>query len=117
MGKKSAFLGQKQCFLGKKCTITWYILYIILNEICKFAIKHKNDAFVAKIAKTFVAIFTLAKRLPTSAILKGVRGKLSQDDVQRLHVQPDPDLCSLCEFKISDPHPQEGRHCELVMWM
>ena len=30
-GKKSAFLGQKQCFLGKKCTITWYILHISLN--------------------------------------------------------------------------------------
>ena len=29
--KKSAFLGQKQCFLGKKCTITWYILHILLS--------------------------------------------------------------------------------------
>ena len=29
--KKSAFLGQKQCFLGKKCTITWYILHISLS--------------------------------------------------------------------------------------
>ena len=28
---KSAFLGQKQCFLGKKCTITWYILHISLS--------------------------------------------------------------------------------------
>ena len=27
----SAFLGQKQCFLGKKCTITWYILHISLS--------------------------------------------------------------------------------------
>ena len=25
------FGGQKQCFFGKKCTITWYILHIILN--------------------------------------------------------------------------------------
>ena len=25
LAKKSAFLGQKQCFLGKKCTITWYL--------------------------------------------------------------------------------------------
>ena len=24
--KKSALLGQKQCFLGKKCTMTWYVL-------------------------------------------------------------------------------------------
>ena len=23
LGKKSSFLGQKQCFLGNKCTITW----------------------------------------------------------------------------------------------
>ena len=29
--KKSGFLGQKQCFLGKKCTITWYILHISLS--------------------------------------------------------------------------------------
>ena len=28
---KSAFLGQKQCFLGKKCTITWYILHILMS--------------------------------------------------------------------------------------
>ena len=27
--KKRAFLGQKQCFLGKKCTITWYILHVL----------------------------------------------------------------------------------------
>ena len=25
------FFGQKQCFLGKKCTITWYILHILLS--------------------------------------------------------------------------------------
>ena len=31
LGKKSAFLRQKQCFLGKKCTITWYILHISLS--------------------------------------------------------------------------------------
>ena len=29
--KKNAFLGQKQCFLGKKCTITWYILHVLLS--------------------------------------------------------------------------------------
>jgi hypothetical protein len=40
--------GQMQCFLGKKCPITWCIFYIILNEICNFAIERKNDAFVAK---------------------------------------------------------------------
>ena len=32
MDKRKALLGQKQCFLGKKCPTTWYILYIILNE-------------------------------------------------------------------------------------
>ena len=66
--------GQKQCFLGKKCTITWYLLYIILNKICKFAITRENDAFVANIAntrltKTLVAIFALAERPPTAATL------------------------------------------------
>ena len=30
-GQKSAYLGQKQCFLGKKCTITLYILHILLS--------------------------------------------------------------------------------------
>ena len=29
--KNSAFLGQKQCFLGKKCTITWYLLHNSLS--------------------------------------------------------------------------------------
>ena len=73
--KKCSFLGQKQCFLGKKCTITWYILHIILSEICIFAITRKNDAFVAKIVNTrltkiLMAIFALAERLPTSATLQ-----------------------------------------------
>ena len=36
-----------KCFLSKKCTITWYILHIILHLITR-----KNDAFVAKIANT-----------------------------------------------------------------
>ena len=31
LGIKSAFLGKKQCFLGKRCTITWYILHILLS--------------------------------------------------------------------------------------
>ena len=48
LGKKSAFLGQKQCFFGKKCTIAWYILHIIVGQICKFLIMRKSDAFVAK---------------------------------------------------------------------
>ena len=30
-GQKSAFLDQKQCYLGKKYTITWHILHIILS--------------------------------------------------------------------------------------
>ena len=29
--KKCFFGVQKQCFFGKKCTITWYILHIMLN--------------------------------------------------------------------------------------
>ena len=75
LGKKSALLGQKQCFLGKKCPITRYMLQIILSWSFKFAIKRKNDAFVAKIAnmrltEIFVGIFALAERLPTAATLK-----------------------------------------------
>ena len=27
--KKVPFLGQKQCFLGNKCIITWYILHVM----------------------------------------------------------------------------------------
>ena len=73
LGKLSCF-GQQECFLGKKCIIKCYILHIILNQICKFAIECKNDAIVAKIADTclttnFVAIFALGERLPTSATL------------------------------------------------
>ena len=30
-GQKSVILGQKLCFLDKKCTITWYILHILLS--------------------------------------------------------------------------------------
>ena len=74
LGKKSALLGQKQCFLGRKCTITWYILHILLSLICEFAISRKNDAFVAKIENTlltkiFMAIFAPDERLPSSATL------------------------------------------------
>ena len=29
--KSVFFLGQKQCFLGNRCTFTWYILQITLN--------------------------------------------------------------------------------------
>ena len=76
LGKKSAFLGQTQCFLGKMCTITWYILHILLSKFCKFAITRKNDAFVAKIVNTrltknFMAIFAPDERLPSSATLHG----------------------------------------------
>ena len=72
--KKSTCLGQKQCFLGKKCTITWHIVHIILIQICKFAISPKSDAFAAKIVKMrltklCMAIFALDERLPTSATL------------------------------------------------
>ena len=28
---KKCFWDQKQCFLGKKCTISWYILHISLS--------------------------------------------------------------------------------------
>ena len=39
-GKNSAFLGQKQCFFGKKCTIASYILHNlrICRENCKYAL-------------------------------------------------------------------------------
>ena len=52
--------------------MTWYILHIILNLICKFAITRKNDAKIAnaRLTKTFVAIFALAERRPTSATLE-----------------------------------------------
>ena len=28
---KKCLFGSKQCFLGKKCSITWYILHILLS--------------------------------------------------------------------------------------
>ena len=31
IGHKKCLFGYKQCFLGKKCTITWYILHILLS--------------------------------------------------------------------------------------
>ena len=54
--------------MGNKCSITWYLLHIL----SKFAIMRNNDTSVAKIVNThmtkvFMAIFTLAERLPTSA--------------------------------------------------
>ena len=66
LSRHIVFWGQEQCFLGKKITIAWCILHIILNQICKFAITQKNDAFVANF---FMAIFALAERLPTCATL------------------------------------------------
>ena len=37
------FWGVKQCFLGKKCTITWYIWYYIEStlQICNYAQKRR----------------------------------------------------------------------------
>ena len=43
LGKNSAFLGQKQCFLGKKCMITWHILHILLSCICKIVNKQTSQ--------------------------------------------------------------------------
>ena len=74
-GQKSVFfLGQKQCFLGKKCTITWYVLHILLSEFANLQLGAKNDPFVAKkvnmlLTKFVIPIFALAERLPTSAAL------------------------------------------------
>ena len=56
-------------FLGKKCTIPWNILHIILIKICKFLITRKYDAFVAKIVNTrftkiFMAIFAFEDSVP-----------------------------------------------------
>ena len=30
-GQKGDLFGRKQCFLGKKCTLRWYVLHIILK--------------------------------------------------------------------------------------
>ena len=74
MGKKSAFLGQKQCQLGIKCTLTWYILHTLLCLICKFVITRKSDAFVGKtvdtcLTKIFMAVVVPDERLQSSATL------------------------------------------------
>ena len=68
---KSAFWGQKQCFLGKKCSITSNILHIILNKICSYAQKWHIRRKYSKYApdEKFVAIFAFAERLPTFANL------------------------------------------------
>ena len=46
----------------------------MLNLICKFAIMHKNDAFVAKIVNTrlpkiFMAIFAPDEMLPSATLV------------------------------------------------
>ena len=67
--QKKCFLGQKQCFPGKRCTITWYILHIILSQFCKFAISFVAKIVNTRLTKIFMAIFALAERLPTSTTL------------------------------------------------
>ena len=72
--KKVFFCCQKECFLCKKCKMTWFKKPIILSLNCNFAITRKNDAFVTKkvsmrLTDVFIVIFALAERLPTSAIL------------------------------------------------
>ena len=72
--KERLFWVKNNVSWAKLCLMTWFILHIILNWICKFAITRKNDAFVVKIAnmrvtKISVAISALAERLPTSATL------------------------------------------------
>ena len=75
----------KQFFVGKKCTFTWYILHISLSLFFKFAITRKNDAFDAKIvntclAKIFIAIFGPDERLPSSATLDADNDDVNDDD-------------------------------------
>ena len=55
LGKNVLFWGVgKTAFLGHEvhCTNTWYILYNAILQLCKFAITHKNDELVPKIANT-----------------------------------------------------------------
>ena len=73
-GQKKCLFCQKQCFLDKKCTITWYIFHILLSWYCKFAVTRKNNAFVAKFVNTrltiiFMAIFAPDESLLSSATL------------------------------------------------
>ena len=72
--KKCFFFGQNQCFLDKKCTISWYALHIYTELNLQFANYAKKDAFVANIVNLrlsdfFMAIVALAERLPTYATL------------------------------------------------
>lgn len=64
-------LSQIVLFLGKKCTITWYIYcisWIIMNYICKFAITCKITN-LSRTHENFVIIFAFTERLPTFATL------------------------------------------------
>ena len=88
-------------------------LHIKLYQICNFEIC-KNDAFVAKIAnthlmKTFVAIFVLAKRLPTFAILgSGMHGiYISRIILRRTQGQTRPFNIYMCRGATT-PYGFEG---------
>ena len=63
-------MGQKQCFLGKNSTITWYLLHLNL-QICNYAQKRRICRENSKYALgyNFHGHFALAGRLPTSATL------------------------------------------------
>ena len=94
------FFGSQTVFLGKRCTITWYTLHVILSLICKFAITRKNDAFVAKIVntcltKSFMASFALAERLPTSATLALRKGICSARQGKNSHKLATGQKCAL----------------------
>ena len=99
---------------------TWYLLHIIRISICNFAITRKNDAFFAKIANTcltkiFVAIFVLAKRLPTFAILgSGMHGiYISRIILRRTQGQTRPFNIYMCGGATT-PYGFEGIQCFAV---
>ena len=71
LAKKGFLGGKKQFFLYKKCITSWFILNVILYTFCNYAQKRRICLEKSKYAadENFVAIFAIAKKLPTSATL------------------------------------------------
>ena len=73
LGKKSALIGQKQCFMARSALLHGTYWILCRNQFANLQLRAKIAN--TRLTKTFVAIFALAERLPTSATLNQLKPK------------------------------------------
>ena len=69
--KKSALIGQKQCFMARSALLHGTYCILCRNQFANLQLRAKIAN--TRLTKNFVAIFALAERLPTSATLNQLK--------------------------------------------